>query len=135
LYGPPGAGKTHTTRYAVQQLADTTVLLLPGQSLNFIGMVTTLARELQPSAVVLEDVDLVAEDRGFGPLDVVTAVHVSRALDDLLESGQAVTGRCSAFRTGTRPSTPAPAGVTLVTEASVGCGLAARTETLPVLRA
>jgi cell division protease FtsH len=67
LYGPPGAGKTHTTRYVVQNLAGTTVLLLSGESLHYIGMVTTLARELQPAAVVLEDVDLVAEDRGFGP--------------------------------------------------------------------
>jgi cell division protease FtsH len=67
LYGPPGAGKTHTTRYVVQQLVGTTVLLLSGRSLHFIGNVTAMARELQPSAVVLEDVDLVAEDRGYGP--------------------------------------------------------------------
>jgi cell division protease FtsH len=67
LYGPPGAGKTHTTRYIVQQMVGTTVLLMSGQSLHYIGMVSTLARELQPAAVVLEDVDLVAEDRGFGP--------------------------------------------------------------------
>ncbi len=31
-----------------------------------IGMVASLARELQPAVLVLEDVDLVAEDRGFG---------------------------------------------------------------------
>jgi cell division protease FtsH len=67
LYGPPGAGKTHTTRYVVQELVGTTVLLLSGRSLHYIGTVTTMARELQPSAVVLEDVDLVAEDRGYGP--------------------------------------------------------------------
>jgi len=67
LYGPPGTGKTHTTRYVVQQLVGTTVLMLSGHSLHFIGMVTALARELQPAAIVLEDVDLVAEDRGYGP--------------------------------------------------------------------
>jgi len=67
LYGPPGTGKTHTTRYVVQQLQGSTVLLLSGQSLGLIGMVTDLARELQPSVVVMEDVDLVAEDRGHGP--------------------------------------------------------------------
>ena len=66
LYGPPGTGKTHTTRYLVQQLAGTTVFLLSGRALPLIGMVTELARELQPSVVVLEDVDLVAEDRGYG---------------------------------------------------------------------
>jgi hypothetical protein len=67
LYGPPGTGKTHTTRYLVQRMEGTTVLMLSGRSLHLIGMVTALARDLQPAAVVLEDVDLVAEDRGFGP--------------------------------------------------------------------
>jgi hypothetical protein len=66
LYGPPGTGKTHTTRYVVQRLEGATVFLLSGQSLHLIGMVTSLARDLQPAVVVLEDVDLVAEDRGYG---------------------------------------------------------------------
>jgi hypothetical protein len=66
LYGPPGTGKTHTTRYVVQRLEGSTVFLLSGPALHMIGMVTALARELQPAVLVLEDVDLVAEDRGFG---------------------------------------------------------------------
>ena len=66
LYGPPGTGKTHTTRYVVQRLEGTTVFLLSGRSLHLIGMVASLARDLQPAVVVLEDVDLVAEDRGYG---------------------------------------------------------------------
>jgi hypothetical protein len=68
LFGPPGTGKTHTTRYVVQQLrGGATVLMLSGASLHFIGPITQLARDLQPTVLVLEDVDLVAEDRGFGP--------------------------------------------------------------------
>lgn len=67
LFGPPGTGKTHTTRYVVGQLSGCTVFLLSGQSLHLVGAVSGLARELQPAVVVLEDVDLVAEDRGFGP--------------------------------------------------------------------
>ncbi|CAA9333145.1 MAG: Cell division protein FtsH [uncultured Frankineae bacterium] len=66
LYGPPGTGKTHTTRYVVQQLAGSTVFLLSGPALHMVDMVTSLARELAPAVLVLEDVDLVAEDRGFG---------------------------------------------------------------------
>lgn len=42
-------------------------MLLSGRSLHLIGAVNELARKLQPAVVVLEDVDLVAEDRGFGP--------------------------------------------------------------------
>ena len=67
LFGPPGTGKTHTTRYVVQQMDGSTVLMLSGRSLHLIGPLTQLARDLQPAVVVLEDVDLVAEERGFGP--------------------------------------------------------------------
>ena len=67
LYGPPGTGKTHTTRYVVQQLAGSTVLLLSGPALRAVETIAQLARELQPAVVVLEDVDLVAEDRAYGP--------------------------------------------------------------------
>jgi hypothetical protein len=67
LYGPPGTGKTHTVRYLVQQLPGATVLLLSGASLHAVGEITRLARDLEPSVLVLEDVDLVAEDRGYGP--------------------------------------------------------------------
>jgi len=67
LFGPPGTGKTHTTRYLVHELHGATVLMLSGQSLHVVGAITQLARELQPAVIVLEDVDLVAEDRGYGP--------------------------------------------------------------------
>ena len=67
LYGPPGTGKTHTTRYLMGQLSGYTRLMLTGRALHAVGSASELARDLQPSAIVLEDVDLVAEDRSFGP--------------------------------------------------------------------
>ncbi|MDQ6606269.1 MAG: ATP-binding protein [Actinomycetota bacterium] len=67
LYGPPGTGKTHTTRYLIGQLSGYTRLILTGRALHAIGSASELARDLQPAAMVLEDVDLVAEDRSFGP--------------------------------------------------------------------
>ncbi len=67
LYGPPGTGKTHTTRYLVGRMTAYTRLLLTGRALQAIGSVAELARDLQPAVVVLEDVDLVAEERSFGP--------------------------------------------------------------------
>jgi cell division protease FtsH len=90
LYGPPGTGKTHTMRYVVQHLPETTVLLLSGRTLHMIASVTELARDLQPAAIVLEDVDLVAEDRGFGPgsspvlFELLDAMDGSAADADLL---------------------------------------------------
>jgi len=79
LYGPPGTGKTHTTRYLLGQMGGYTRLVLTGRALAAVGAVTELARALQPAVVVLEDVDLVAEDRSRGP-------RSSPVLFDLLDS-------------------------------------------------
>jgi ATPase family associated with various cellular activities (AAA) len=67
LHGPPGTGKTHTVRYLTGRLASTTIILLTGTSIRFIDQAAALARRLQPSMVVLEDVDLVATDRDYTP--------------------------------------------------------------------
>ena len=67
LHGPPGTGKTHTVRYLTGRLASSTVILLTGLSIRYIDQAAALARRLQPSLVVLEDVDLVALDRDYAP--------------------------------------------------------------------
>src|SRR5580692_5183696 len=67
LYGPPGTGKTHTTRYLLGQMTSYTRLVLTGRALVAVGSVTEMARALAPAVVVLEDVDLVAEERTMGP--------------------------------------------------------------------
>ena len=67
LHGPPGTGKTHTVRYLTSRLTGSTVILLTGLSIRFIDAAAALARRLQPSVVVLEDVDLVATDRDYTP--------------------------------------------------------------------
>jgi cell division protease FtsH len=67
FYGPPGTGKTHTVRYLTGALREFTVVLLAGQAIRFVAEACALARTLQPSLIVLEDCDLVAEDRSFTP--------------------------------------------------------------------
>lgn len=67
LHGPPGTGKTHTVRYLMGRLADSTIIVLTGNSLFFIEQAAALARKLTPSVVVVEDVDLIAQDRSFSP--------------------------------------------------------------------
>jgi ATPase family protein associated with various cellular activities (AAA) len=66
LWGPPGTGKTHTVRYLTSRLTNATVIILSGPSLGLVGAFGNLARRLAPAVVVLEDVDLVAQERTFG---------------------------------------------------------------------
>jgi hypothetical protein len=63
LHGPPGTGKTLTAKYVAGQMADRTVLLMTGPSLRLIEPACTMARLLQPSMLIIEDVDLIAEER------------------------------------------------------------------------
>ena len=63
LYGPPGVGKTHTVRYLVGELSDTTIVQLSGDTLPAIRQACSVARALQPAMIVVEDVDLIAEER------------------------------------------------------------------------
>jgi ATPase family associated with various cellular activities (AAA) len=66
LHGAPGTGKTHTVRYLIGQLAGVTVVILSGHALRWIDQACSVARLLAPSVVVIEDVDLIAEERGPG---------------------------------------------------------------------
>jgi ATPase family associated with various cellular activities (AAA) len=81
LYGPPGTGKTHTTRYLLGQMTSYTRLVLTGRSLVAVGAVTDLARALLPAVIVLEDVDLVAEERSLGPASSPVLFDLLDAMD------------------------------------------------------
>ncbi|MDB5386263.1 MAG: ftsH [Planctomycetaceae bacterium] len=63
FYGPPGTGKTHTIHYLARALAGHTTLLVSAEQVGLLSEYMTLARLLQPSIVVMEDVDLIARDR------------------------------------------------------------------------
>jgi ATP-dependent 26S proteasome regulatory subunit len=85
LYGPPGTGKTHTVRYLLSQLTGVTAFVLSGQGLRLFGQACSLARLLEPSLVVLEDVDLVAADRSFGPMGNPLLFELLNQIDGLGE--------------------------------------------------
>lgn len=63
FYGPPGTGKTHTIHFLARGLPGHTTLLISAEQVGLLSEYMTLARLLQPSIVVLEDVDLIARDR------------------------------------------------------------------------
>ena len=83
LYGPPGTGKTHTVRHLISTSPDHTVVVLAGESLAYVSLAANLARALQPAIVVLEDCDLVAEDRGMSPTGRPLLFEVLDAMDGL----------------------------------------------------
>lgn len=81
LYGPPGTGKTLTVRHLLARAVGTTVVLLTGTSIRFIGAAAEIARTFAPSIVVLEDIDLVAMERHSSPQPLL--FEVLEALDGL----------------------------------------------------
>jgi hypothetical protein len=83
LYGRPGTGKTHTVRHLLSLSEGSTAILLSGGSLARIAEAARMARALQPSIVVLEDCDLIAEDRSFGHGPQPLLFEVLDAMDGL----------------------------------------------------
>jgi ATP-dependent Clp protease adapter protein ClpS len=70
LYGPPGTGKTHTIRYLASNLPGHTTLIITAAQVGLLAQYMSLARLLQPTMVVIEDVDLIARDRDqMGPCE------------------------------------------------------------------
>ena len=63
LYGPPGTGKTHIIRYITTNLSEHTTVLIMADQVKQLAKYMELARTLQPSIVVIEDVDLIGRSR------------------------------------------------------------------------
>lgn len=90
LYGPPGVGKTHTVRYLTSQLTETTIVLLAGNTLHLIGPACSVARTLQPAMIVVEDVDLIAEDRDMYAGSSPVLFQLLNEMDGLAEDADVV---------------------------------------------
>jgi hypothetical protein len=90
LYGPPGVGKTHTVRYLTSSLVGTTVLQLTGNALHLIAEACSIARALQPAMLIIEDVDLIAEDRGMHPGHHPMLFQLLNEMDGLAEDADVV---------------------------------------------
>lgn len=90
LYGPPGVGKTHTVRYLVSQLTGTTIVELSGTALHLIGQACSVARTLQPAMIVVEDVDLIAEDRDMYDGQQPLLFSLLNEMDGLAEDADVV---------------------------------------------
>jgi ATP-dependent Clp protease adapter protein ClpS len=86
LYGPPGTGKTHTIRYLASNLPGHTTLIITAAQVVLLAQYMNLARLLQPAMVVIEDVDLIARDRGdMGPCEESLLNALLNQMDGLKE--------------------------------------------------
>ncbi len=63
FHGRPGTGKTLAARYLASACSNHTIILLTGRQLGLIRESCATARLLAPSIVILEDIDLIAEER------------------------------------------------------------------------
>jgi hypothetical protein len=63
FHGPPGTGKTHTIHYLAGAVPGQTTLLITAEQVGLLGEYMTLARLFQPCLVVIEDADLIAQER------------------------------------------------------------------------
>jgi cell division protease FtsH len=87
FYGPPGTGKTLTIHYLAGALPGHTTLLISAEQVGLLAEYMTLARLLQPSIVVLEDVDLIARERSEmgSPCEEVLLNKLLNEMDGLKE--------------------------------------------------
>jgi hypothetical protein len=90
FYGPPGTGKTYTIHYLASQLKDHTTLLVTAEQVGLLGEYFRLARFLQPSMMVIEDVDLIARERTHmhGPSEEVLLNMLLNEMDGLREDAE-----------------------------------------------
>ena len=91
LYGPPGTGKTHTIRYLASNLPGHTTLIITAAQVALLAQYMNLARLLQPTMVVIEDVDLIARDRNqMGPCEESLLNRLLNEMDGLKEDADIV---------------------------------------------
>ncbi len=63
FYGPPGTGKTLVTKYLLSKLVDHTVIIPTDLEPETLRECFRLAAYLEPTVVIVEDVDLLATNR------------------------------------------------------------------------
>ena len=86
LHGKPGTGKTLTAMFLASEMQGRTVLIITGRGQGLIERSCFFARWLAPAMVVIEDVDLIAEDRSVqGSCENAVLMELLNEMDGLAE--------------------------------------------------
>lgn len=89
FYGPPGTGKTYTCKYIAQRLNAATTIVVTGHALLHMKTICAIAKMLQPTLVLLEDVDLVFSHRENNAYNTVLGEFIDQ-LDGFGETDQVI---------------------------------------------
>lgn len=92
FYGQPGTGKTHTIHYLASELPEHTTLLITAEQVGLLDHYFQLARFLQPSLFIVEDVDLIARAREQmdSPCEEVLLNKLLNEMDGLREDADVI---------------------------------------------
>lgn len=86
LHGLPGTGKTYMIRYLCGRMPGRTTVVISGRALGMVTSAVRMARALAPAMVVVEDCDLIAQERSspmaVGPLLFELLNEVEGLADD-----------------------------------------------------
>jgi hypothetical protein len=86
LHGKPGTGKTLTAMYLASAMKERTIFLLTGRGQGLVSKSCHFARWLEPSMVIIEDVDLIAEERSQqGSCENALLMELLNEMDGLAE--------------------------------------------------
>ena len=93
FYGPPGTGKTLTGKVLASQMTGVTFIWVTPNHIkgsSSIAQIYGLARELAPTIVFIEDIDLIAKDRSIDGENPVLC-ELMNQLDGLQENRGVIT--------------------------------------------
>jgi hypothetical protein len=90
LHGPPGTGKTLTAKYIASRMNERTVLIPTGGGMRLLAAACGMARLLQPSTVIVEDVDLIAEERTDEQASTALLFELLNQMDGMEEDADVV---------------------------------------------
>jgi ATP-dependent 26S proteasome regulatory subunit len=85
LHGSPGTGKTLTAMYLASQMEERTILIMTGRGMGLLEQTCAMARRLEPAMIIIEDVDLIGEERSKNQCTTPILFELLNQMDGLAD--------------------------------------------------